>query len=94
GETVVLRVIKRQDLKRSKVVPYPIFNHGETAFKFRYEYLSEDFNNENVFKNIKIKSKHRNLDLDSLLIDFNESKDEYISKIDKQLNNIISAYDK
>ena len=94
GETVVLRVIKRQDLKRSKIVPNPIYNHGETAFKYRYEYLSEDFNNENVFKNIKIKSKHRNLDLDSLLIDFNESKDEYISKIDKQLNNIISAYDR
>lgn len=94
GETVVLRVIKRQDLKRSKIVPNPIYNHGETSFKYRYEYLSEDFNNENVFKNIKIKSKHRNLDLDSLLIDFNESKDEYISKIDKQLNNIISAYDR
>lgn len=94
GETVVLRVIKRQDLKRSKIVPNPIYNNGETAFKYRYEYLSEDFNNENVFKNIKIKSKHRNLDLDSLLIDFNESKDEYISKIDKQLNNIISAYDR
>lgn len=94
GETVVLRVIKRQDLKRSKIVPNPIYNHGETAFKYRYEYLSEDFNNENVFKNIKIKSKHRNLDLDSLLIDFNESKDEYISKIDKQLNNIISVYDR
>ena len=94
GETVVLRVMKRQDLKRSKIVPNPIYNHGETAFKYRYEYLSEDFNNENVFKNIKIKSKHRNLDLDSLLIDFNESKDEYISKIDKQLNNIISAYDR
>ncbi|MBI5977806.1 VirD4-like conjugal transfer protein, CD1115 family [Clostridium perfringens] len=94
GETVVLRVIKRQDLKRSKIVPNPIYNHGETAFKYRYEYLSEDFNNENVFKNIKIKSKHRNLDLNSLLIDFNESKDEYISKIDKQLNNIISAYDR
>ena len=94
GETVVLRVIKRQDLKRSKIVPNPIYNHGETAFKYRYEYLSEDFNNENVFKNIKIKSKHRNLDLDNLLIDFNESKDEYISKIDKQLNNIISAYDR
>ncbi|HHD2753720.1 TPA: VirD4-like conjugal transfer protein, CD1115 family [Clostridium perfringens] len=94
GETVVLRVIKRQDLKRSKIVPNPIYNHGETAFKYRYEYLSEDFNNENVFKNIKIKSKHRNLDLDSLLINFNESKDEYISKIDKQVNNIISAYDR
>lgn len=94
GETVVLRVIKRQDLKRSKIVPDPIYNHGETAFKYRYEYLSEDFNNENVFKNIKIKSKHRNLDLDSLLINFNESKDEYISGIDKQLNNIISAYDR
>ena len=94
GETVVLRVIKRQDLKRSKIVPNPIYNHGETAFKYRYEYLSEDFNNENVFKNIKIKSKHRNLDLDSLLINFNESKDEYISEIDKQLNNIISAYDR
>ncbi|MCX0356362.1 TraG/TraD/VirD4 family protein, partial [Clostridium perfringens] len=45
GEMVVKRIIKRQDLKGNRIVPYPIHNHGETAMKFRWEYLGESFDN-------------------------------------------------
>ncbi|ELC8454582.1 type IV secretory system conjugative DNA transfer family protein [Clostridium perfringens] len=81
GEMVVKRVIKRQDLKGNRIVPYPIYNHDETAMKFRWEYLSESFDNEKAFKKIKIKSKHRNLNLNDLLINFDESEEEYRNRL-------------
>ncbi|NGT67915.1 type IV secretory system conjugative DNA transfer family protein [Clostridium perfringens] len=81
GEMVVKRVIKRQDLKGNRITPYPIYNHDETAMKFRWEYLSESFDNEKAFKKIKIKSKHRNLNLNDLLINFDESEEEYRNKL-------------
>ena len=81
GEMVVKRVIKRQDLKGNRIAPYPIYNHDETAMKFRWEYLSESFDNEKAFKKIKIKSKHRNLNLNDLLINFDESEEDYIKRL-------------
>ena len=81
GEMVVKRVIKRQDLKGNRIAPYPIYNHDETAMKFRWEYLSESFDNEKAFKKIKIKSKHRNLNLSDLLINFDESEEEYRNRL-------------
>ncbi|ELC8463793.1 type IV secretory system conjugative DNA transfer family protein [Clostridium perfringens] len=81
GEMVVKRVIKRQDLKGNRITPYPIYNHDETAMKFRWEYLSESFDNEKAFKKIKIKSKHRNLNLNDLLINFDESEEEYRNRL-------------
>ncbi|EPB8167270.1 VirD4-like conjugal transfer protein, CD1115 family [Clostridium perfringens] len=81
GEMVVKRVIKRQDLKGNRIAPYPIYNHDETAMKFRWEYLSESFDNEKAFKKIKIKSKHRNLNLNDLLINFDESEEEYRNRL-------------
>nr|WP_242862279.1 type IV secretory system conjugative DNA transfer family protein [Clostridium perfringens] len=81
GEMVVKRVIKRQDLKGNRITPYPIYNHDETAMKFRWEYLSESFDNEKAFKKIKIKSKHRNLNLNDLLINFDESEEDYRNRL-------------
>ena len=43
GESVVVRVTKRTDLKGRNITPNPIFNHGKTALKYSYQYLSEDF---------------------------------------------------
>ena len=45
GESVVIRVNKREDLKRKKIIPKPIYNalSSGTAHKFRWEYLAEDF---------------------------------------------------
>ncbi|HHD2783186.1 TPA: VirD4-like conjugal transfer protein, CD1115 family [Clostridium perfringens] len=81
GEMVVKRVIKRQDLKGNRIVPYPIHNHGETAMKFRWEYLGDSFDNEKAFRKVRIKSKHRNVNLDDLLIDFEESESAYRERL-------------
>ncbi|MBO3392305.1 type IV secretory system conjugative DNA transfer family protein [Clostridium perfringens] len=90
GEMVVKRVIKRQDLKGNRIVPYPIYNHDETAMKFRWEYLGESFDNEKVFKKIRIKSKHRNVKLDDLLINFDEKEEDYV----KRLNSLCDEEEK
>lgn len=42
GECVVKRTMARQDLEFNNVTPTPIFNHGKTKFKFRWEYLQTD----------------------------------------------------
>lgn len=80
GETVVVRVIKRRDNQGNKITPYPIFNQGKHSFKYRYEYLAEEFDNSNVFKDVKVESKHRDLNLDDLLIDFKKKKEEKAQK--------------
>ena len=97
GEMVVKRVIKRQDLKGNRIVPYPIHNHGETAMKFRWEYLGDSFDNEKAFRKVRIKSKHRNVNLDDLLINFDESEEDYIKRLHSLGNeeeNIIENNDK
>ena len=97
GEMVVKRIIKRQDLKGNRIVPYPIHNHGETAMKFRWEYLGESFDNEKAFRKVRIKSKHRNVNLDDLLINFDESEEDYIKRLHSLGNeeeNIIENNDK
>ncbi|WP_461467955.1 type IV secretory system conjugative DNA transfer family protein, partial [Parvimonas micra] len=43
NETIILRTLKRTDLKGKKIIPYPIFNRGEMELKPRFEYLSEYF---------------------------------------------------
>lgn len=82
GETVVVRVIKRQDNERNKIVSYPIYNNNEYRMKYRYEYLYDDFDNrESVFKNIKVKSLHKDINLKDLIIDFSKTAEQI--KIDK-----------
>lgn len=39
GECVVKRVMKREDKEHNKITPTAIFNHDDTAFKFRWQYL-------------------------------------------------------
>ena len=43
NETIILRTLKRTDLKGRKIIPYPIFNRGEMELKPRFEYLNEYF---------------------------------------------------
>lgn len=43
GECVITRTMKRTDKAYHNVAPTPIFNHGDTAFKYRYQYLADDF---------------------------------------------------
>ena len=53
GESVVVRVTKRTDLKGHSITPNPIFNHGKTALKYSYQYLSEDFP-DSSFQKLKL----------------------------------------
>ncbi len=61
GECVIKRVMKRKDLQGNDITPYPIFNHGETRFKYRYEYLLDYFPSVSVseldIKEIEVKDK-------------------------------------
>ncbi|MYL43970.1 VirD4-like conjugal transfer protein, CD1115 family [Virgibacillus salexigens] len=72
GEMVVIRGIKRQDIKRQKITSYPIFSTGETRMKYRYEYLSDDFNTEISINDIDIPCEHATLDLQDIIYQFNE----------------------
>lgn len=98
GETVVVRVIKRTDNNKEKIVSYPIFNEGENRMKYRYEYLNKTFNNnENVFKNVKVESLHKDVELKDLIIDFSKSADEVkkeneekVKRLDSKIENLLN----
>lgn len=76
GESVVSRVIKRADLNRNKIVPYPIFNTGETCMKYRYEYLGEDFDNSKSLSTIQVNSLHNEINLKDLIMFNDENNNE------------------
>ena len=95
GETLVIRVIKRRDNEGNKITPYPIFNNGEYAMKYRYEYLSEDFDNvKNVFGDVLVNSLHKDVKLKDLIIDFDTKnvmdklKNEKINTVKCETNKI------
>lgn len=68
GESAVVRVMKRQDLKRKKVTPKPIFNTEDTILKFRYEYLPEfDTSNSLDSLNLHETCEHKNVDIKTIL---------------------------
>ena len=91
GESVISRVIKRADLNRNKIVPYPIFNTGETCMKYRYEYLGEDFDNSKSLSTIQVNSLHNDINLKELIMfnDENKNKDELIKQDKTQEENKI-----
>lgn len=70
GESVVYRVIKRQDQDRRRIKAYPIFNTGKTALKYRWEYLFDDFDTDKSILDVDIESLHMNVDPKDLLVDF------------------------
>lgn len=76
GESVVLRVIKRQDQKRQRIRAHPIYNTGETALKYRWEYLGEEFDTDKSVLDIDVRSLHEHVKPQDLLIDFFEDSEE------------------
>ena len=46
GECVITRTSKRTDLQGNPIHPRSIFAHGDTRFKFRYQYLDEFINDD------------------------------------------------
>ena len=76
GESVVIRVIKRQDNQRNRITPRPIFNTGETTLKFRYEYLNDEFDTSKSIRDLSIISLHENIDLKNLIMSSKNNDDE------------------
>ncbi|WP_283700784.1 VirD4-like conjugal transfer protein, CD1115 family [Clostridium perfringens] len=68
GETVVTRNLKREDQKRNRIVPNPIFNSGKTSMQYRYEYLSKWFDNNSSIADVEIPSLHKDVDLNDLIL--------------------------
>jgi len=81
GESAVIRVIKRQDNNRKRIRPRPIYNTGETALKYRWEYLGVEFDTDKSILDIDIDSLHDDVNPKSLIVDFlGERKSEQIEK--------------
>lgn len=61
GECVIKRVMKREDLKKNKVKPTPIFNSEESgkSFLYRHEYLTDTFPNPDTIDLIEINNEDR-----------------------------------
>ncbi|PEB20731.1 ATPase [Bacillus toyonensis] len=81
GESAVIRVIKRQDNNRKRIRPRPIYNTGETALKYRWEYLGVEFDTDKSILDIDIDSLHDDVNPKSLIVDFlGERKAKQIEK--------------
>lgn len=79
GESVVVRVNKRHDLKGRKIVPKPIYNRGVTAHKFRYEYLADDFDNRRSVLELPIMSNtYHDLVLSEMVITAKTEQDQFL----------------
>lgn len=63
GESVVVRVTKRQDIHGNKIKATPIFNTGKTKMKYRYEYLAKDFDTSKSLSDIVFPVAHHNVSL-------------------------------
>lgn len=88
GESVVVRVIKRQDNNRNRITPKPIYNTDKTRLKFRYEYLADKFDTKKRISKIEIESLHLNTDLNKLTYFYTSEEEEQlkdpIEKVDSK----------
>lgn len=83
GESVVVRANKRQDNKRRKIEPKPIFNTGVTAHKFRWEYLATDFDNEKSILSLPLmSSQYHDIDLSRVVFTAKGEEDLFIAMVD------------
>lgn len=76
GESVVIRVIKRQDNQKNRITPRPIYNTGETTLKYRYEYLNDEFDTSKSIRDLSITSLHKDIDLKKLIMSFKIKNNE------------------
>jgi len=81
GEMVVIRSIMRRDKKGRDIRPKAIFNTGKTRMKYRYQYLSEDFDTEKDRHELRIPSLHADLNLHALQMDYEELQNPQRMKI-------------
>ncbi|HAA5214586.1 TPA_asm: hypothetical protein GF747_15585, partial [Listeria monocytogenes] len=69
GDLVLLRSTKRRSLNNRRIRPYPRYNHGDTnRMKYRYEYLSDLYDNSKSINDVKTICTHSEVNPDSLTI--------------------------
>ena len=89
GECVIVRVSKREDLGDNPIHPLSIYAHGESRFKFRYQYLDEFKNDEVLASKLDLCEFHDLKSVDDALFDiqkaFNYSRLRAMREAKKQL---------
>lgn len=79
GQSVVIRVNKRQDVKRRKIEPKPIFNKNQTKQKFRFEYLADEFDTGKSILSLPIGSDtYNDMDLNEMVYAAKTKDDLYL----------------
>lgn len=84
GEMVVVRGIKRQDNERRKIIPYPIFDTGETRMKYRFEYLADWFDDNKSINDFDIRCLHADTNLNTLAYRFKEEDQKQQEETEEQ----------
>lgn len=85
GENVIVRYTKRRDNKGDKIRANPIINTGETAFKYRYEYLEKQFPSDVLFSSLTLYNQCRaDFDLSDLTIDTDSLFEEKLKELQAQ----------
>lgn len=83
GQSVVIRVNKRQDAKRRKIEPKPIFNKDQTRNRFRYEYLSVEFDTSKSILSLPIVSDaYYDMNLNEMVYSAKVQADLYLRMAD------------
>lgn len=70
-DCVIKRTMRRRDLQGNKIREYPIYNHGETAFKMRYKYLEDDFPSDVNIDDLPT-GNNSDINLDEYTVDLTE----------------------
>ncbi|MFS0646124.1 VirD4-like conjugal transfer protein, CD1115 family [Siminovitchia sp. 179-K 8D1 HS] len=83
GQSVVVRANKRQDNKRRKIAPKPIFNKDVTSHKFRWEYLADDFDNSRSILDLPIMSTtYYDLNLSHMVFTSKNEQEQFVRMVD------------
>lgn len=83
GEMIVLRSVYRQDQQGNDVSAYPIFDHNKTKMPYRYTFLNHEFDSNTKLSDVAIKSKHRDINLKKLRIEYDEAYNDLIKLLGK-----------
>ncbi|WP_174615266.1 VirD4-like conjugal transfer protein, CD1115 family [Virgibacillus ihumii] len=93
GQSVLIRVNKRQDQKRRKIEPKPIFNEDVTSHKFRYEYLADDFDTDQSIMMLPLFSdKYHDMELQKLVYSAKVNGDVFLRMKDVMTDDAFQRY--
>ncbi len=76
GEAFISIGVKAETKAGQKTSNYPILVTGKFEFPSRYMFLFEEFDQKKTLADIPIKTKHRNLKLSSIAIDWSEQLEQ------------------